>query len=719
MEIRNKRHYKFQTALLASSQFIIQAEGPNDPAIEVRRSQRQLKRKLPFETESEPPVKKKKSKAEKAKEYRDNLKQDPRRYEAYRENEIERCRQYRQRRTEEAVIRDRELSRLRQIEYRKRKKEEGVANLAKTRTRKKTSGLREKWADQQRKHRANLSQEEKDEINRKRREAYARKKHQNPPISTISSSPKPSQQPILFETPSPSQSSSTQSPSSVRSDSSIRQAKSRFRQRFKASLPGDKTIRAEVLSDGINHELKLLSPNSKKIVQDKLGIISPTSRKKLDLSKTVASAVKKQIDSFKHKRSKKHLMARRLLSSAIASQTSPFVGYKLSQKLKSKSSMEELEYDRKTRKDTLPDDTATSVQNFFQSGGYSRDLPDKRGAVIKKGEAESRKVLDISLYGLYQQYTIENGKNISFSKFKKLKPASVLPFTANKYRECLCEYCANIDLKLKTLNSLLLPEKRIRDRYELNRITICKTDDNGASKSIGCNNRACNDCGIHLFQAYIESSLLPEVCKEQEITYEEWTMNNGRMLKVTKKTTCREFEGIIQTALIPFSKHLLNAKWQWEQYKSISTEVPADTVVLCLDFAENYTCRPQDAPQGCHWTNTQCTLHPVVASYKCSEPDCGDVVTDSIVFISEDNGHDYHAVQHFVEGAIAILKEEVNFRRVIQFSDGAPSQYKNKVYFADCSFSEQDFNILSERHFFGSRHGKGPCDREIGVIKNQ
>ena len=28
----------------------------------------------------------------------------------------------------------------------------------------------------------------------------------------------------------------------------------------------------------------------------------------------------------------------------------------------------------------------------------------------------------------------------------------------------------------------------------------------------------------------------------------------------------------------------------------------------------------------------------------------------------------------------------------------------------------QDFDIVSEKHFFGSRHGKGPCDREIGVL---
>ena len=61
----------------------------------------------------------------------------------------------------------------------------------------------------------------------------------------------------------------------------------------------------------------------------------------------------------------------------------------------------------------------------------------------------------------------------------------------------------------------------------------------------------------------------------------------------------------------------------------------------------------------------------------------------------------------------------VKIDRLIQFSDCAPSQYKNKTSFTDASFSEKDFGFRTEKHFFGSRHGKGPCDREIGVLKKK
>ncbi|VDI46372.1 Hypothetical predicted protein [Mytilus galloprovincialis] len=54
---------------------------------------------------------------------------------------------------------------------------------------------------------------------------------------------------------------------------------------------------------------------------------------------------------------------------------------------------------------------------------------------------------------------------------------------------------------------------------------------------------------------------------------------------------------------------------------------------------------------------------------------------------------------------------------VIISPDGAPTQYKSKYNFVDMSFWKDDFGFEVEKHFFGSRHGKGPCDGESGVVK--
>ncbi|GFO15724.1 hypothetical protein PoB_004222900 [Plakobranchus ocellatus] len=126
----------------------------------------------------------------------------------------------------------------------------------------------------------------------------------------------------------------------------------------------------------------------------------------------------------------------------------------------------------------------------------------------------------------------------------------------------------------------------------------------------------------------------------------------------------------------------------------------------------------QDAPQGCHWNNQQTTIHPIVATYRCNENNCLKIITGRKVFISDDLTHDHHAVHHLFTKAVKLLQsEEVAFSRVIGFSDGASTHYKNRISFAHCSHAFVDLKIMSERHFFGSRHGKGPCDREIEVIK--
>ncbi|XP_063438626.1 titin-like [Mytilus trossulus] len=193
------------------------------------------------------------------------------------------------------------------------------------------------------------------------------------------------------------------------------------------------------------------------------------------------------------------------------------------------------------------------------------------------------------------------------------------------------------------------------------------------------------------------------------------------MTKVKKQSV---LEGMIEefiSKMKTFSVHLFNAKWQYDMYKQLVREIPVKTAVCCMDYAENFTCKAQDAPQGFHWSNIHCTIHPIVANYICNEceQDPVPVITDSIIYISDDLTHDHHGVQHFVGLSIEKLQEECNgtLQTVIQFSDGAPTQYKNKISFTHCSFSNEDFGIATEKHFFGSRHGKGPCDREIGVLK--
>ena len=122
---------------------------------------------------------------------------------------------------------------------------------------------------------------------------------------------------------------------------------------------------------------------------------------------------------------------------------------------------------------------------------------------------------------------------------------------------------------------------------------------------------------------------------------------------------------------------------------------------------------------GARCSLVKCTVHNTSHCgyvYKC--PKCEINITDTMFFISNDIKHCYHAVQYFTSQAVKQLQNEgISINKLVHFSDGAPTQYKCKVNFCDASFSNNDFGFVTERHYFGSRHGKGPCDREIGVLK--
>lgn len=139
-----------------------------------------------------------------------------------------------------------------------------------------------------------------------------------------------------------------------------------------------------------------------------------------------------------------------------------------------------------------------------------------------------------------------------------------------------------------------------------------------------------------------------------------------------------------------------------------------------MDFAENYSCISQNEVQAAHWGHEQVTIHPTVAYYKHTNEGYDQVVTESIIIISDDTTHDAHAVHAFTKAANEHLEQSrgLNIRKEIQMSDGCSSQYKSKTPFADISCSIIDNGFPTERHFYGSRHGKGPSDGAGAVVKS-
>ena len=136
-------------------------------------------------------------------------------------------------------------------------------------------------------------------------------------------------------------------------------------------------------------------------------------------------------------------------------------------------------------------------------------------------------------------------------------------------------------------------------------------------------------------------------------------------------------------------------------------------LVSCLqvqaDFSENYAFVLQDAVQGFHWNYSQATVHPFVIYYQQS----GEERYISYVIISDCMHHDTVAVYLFQKNLITFLKQVLHTapKKIIYFSDGAASQYKNRKKFVNLCNHDTDFGWVMRLGWWGlvSMLGMGSC----------
>ena len=243
----------------------------------------------------------------------------------------------------------------------------------------------------------------------------------------------------------------------------------------------------------------------------------------------------------------------------------------------------------------------------------------------------------------------------------------------------------------------------------------------GYFPKVDCILHTCNKCGTTPYQNLI-----------LQINWNKLTDERKRFLvKIwVTKTECKEgvvesflhwkFERCNYTGLIALlmehmskmAEHTFMVSWNYVQYKQARKNILVGDVIFLHDFAQNYLCTHQNEVQGLHWRHKQVTLMPTVAHYRCAK--CNEIVTHEIVHITDDMKYDAHLVKMFTERSIKVLKSNnVQVHKIIEFTDQAPFQYKNKTaftYLAKCS-------IPIQKNYFGVRHGKSSCDACTGRVK--
>lgn len=161
------------------------------------------------------------------------------------------------------------------------------------------------------------------------------------------------------------------------------------------------------------------------------------------------------------------------------------------------------------------------------------------------------------------------------------------------------------------------------------------------------------------------------------------------------------------------NKHDFITKKQSNYLKDKKENLENDEIIVLMDFSENLSFEIQDAAQAFYYNKPQCTLHPICIYFKADN----ELKIKSLIIIAENLKHNVEAVYQFQTKLVEYVKRQYGNKKIIFFTDGAASQYKNKKNFLNLCLFERDFGLKAIWNFFATSHGKSPCDALGGAFK--
>lgn len=218
----------------------------------------------------------------------------------------------------------------------------------------------------------------------------------------------------------------------------------------------------------------------------------------------------------------------------------------------------------------------------------------------------------------------------------------------------------------------------------------------------------CDSCpGVANLENHL-AQLLGEQDKEDEdpISFSQW-VSTDRASLVTQILPCSKFVQKLGKAIDKLTVHHFVAKHQSAYARDSRNNLANNTALITMAFAENFSFLVQDAIQGYHWVN-----HPFSVYFNKTHY--------SYCVISDHLKHSIETVYTFQSTLLKHLKVQfLGLAKIIYFSDGAASQYKNFKNFTNLLHHSEDFGLNAEWNFYATSHGKITCDGIGGTIKRK
>ena len=363
----------------------------------------------------------------------------------------------------------------------------------------------------------------------------------------------------------------------------------------------------------------------------------------------------------------------------------------------------------------LPLESVDMVKTFYEYDDTSRVMPGKKDFVsVRQGEKRVHIQKRLVLSNLKEAYCDFKDKfpdvKVGFSKFAELRPRHcVLAGGSGTHSVCVCTIHQNIKLMIQGVKLSDLSATALMNYHDCLAQIMCNPP------SPSCYLDSCDACpGMDNLRDTLVTLLDGKMI--DNVVFKQWVSVDRSTLE-TYSTSADEFVDMFCEKLELLRPHCFIASQQAEFYKECKSNLSQGEILVTADFSENYSFILQDAAQGYHWNNLQATIHPFVGYYR----DSGEIQHLSYVVISECLIHNTVAVYLFQKSFTAFLKRvapaENPFTKIMYFSDGASSQYKNRKNFLNLCHHEEDFGITAEWHFSATSHGKGACDGLGGTVK--
>lgn len=323
----------------------------------------------------------------------------------------------------------------------------------------------------------------------------------------------------------------------------------------------------------------------------------------------------------------------------------------------------------------LSEDTIGKVHEFYLCEENSRICPGKKDYVAVridgKSQHKQKHLLLCNLNELFVKFkeTFPQIK-IGRSKFCELRPKwCIIAGASGTHSVCVCSYHQNVKLMIDGA-------KLNVDYTDLLEALACNVNKHECMMS------ECEECGdtTGLLNTLLEADEIDEM--PDNMIYKQWvTVDRAEMITVSKPRD--EFLESLVDKVNELKAHHYVSKIQSASFKEIKSTLTKEECVVVADFAENFSFVVQDEIQSYHWVNKQATIHPFVYYYV--DEDSGIVKNRSLCIISNHLKHDTSVVHTFQKHLIEDIKNVVPaIKKVIYFTDGASSQYKNKKNLLEC-----------------------------------